>query len=119
MFKNLSNIASIMKQAQEIGSNMNQMSETLRSKRIVGSSGGGMIEIEVNGLMEALACRIDPQLLAQNDKTMLEDLIVAAVNQAVVKSKQTHAEAISEMTGGLSLPGLNEALSKLTGGTTE
>jgi len=115
MFKGLSSLGSLIKHAQEIGGQMGQMSEEMRKRRVVGSSGGGMVEIEVNGLMEVLRCHIDPQLLTQNDAEMLEDLVAAAVNQAISKGKQMHAEAVRDLTGGLPLPGLNEALAKLTG----
>lgn len=93
---------------------MGQMSEEMKKRRVVGSAGGGMVEIEVNGLMEVLRCHIDPQLVA-NDAEMLEDLVAAAVNQAIVKGKQMHADAVRDLTGGLPLPGLNEAFAKLTG----
>ena len=61
-----------------------------------------MVEIEVNGLLEVLRCRIDPQLFAQGDRELIEDLVVAAVNQAIAKGKQLHADgAESDLTGGL------------------
>jgi DNA-binding YbaB/EbfC family protein len=115
MFKGLSNLATLLKQAQNIGGQMGQLTEMMKNRRVVGSAGGGMVEIEVNGLMEVLRCRIDPQLFAGGDREMLEDLVQAAVNQAITKGKQMHAEAMRELTGGLSLPGLQEALEKFTG----
>ncbi len=105
-----------MKQAQQIGGRMQDMSEELKGKRATGAAGGGMVEIEVNGLGEVLNCRIDPQLYEQKDHELMEDLIAAAVNQALVKSKQLHAEAMKSLTGGMELPGLGEAMAKLTGG---
>jgi hypothetical protein len=75
-----------------------------------------MVEIEVNGLMEVLRCHIDPQLLAQGDRELLEDLITAAVNQAIAKGKQMHAETMKELTGGIPLPSsIQDALEKFTG----
>ena len=115
MFKGLANLGTLLKQAQQIGGQMGQLTEEMRKRRVTGTAGGGMVEIEVNGLMEVLRCRIDPQLFAQNDRELLEDLVVAAVNQAVAKGKQLHADTVRGMTGGLSLPGLDEALAKLTG----
>jgi DNA-binding YbaB/EbfC family protein len=115
MFKGLSNLGTILKQAQQIGGQMNKLSEEMKNRRVTGNSGGGMVEIEVNGLMEVLRCKIDPQLLAQGDREFLEDLVVAAVNQAISKGKQMHAEAMRELTGGIPLPGLEEALGKFTG----
>ena len=65
----------------------------MKNRRATGTAGGGMVEIEVNGLLEVLRCRIDPQLFAQGDRELVEDLVVAAMNQAVAKGKQLHAEA--------------------------
>jgi hypothetical protein len=115
MFKGLANLGTLLKQAQQIGAQMEQLTEGMRNRRVTGTAGGGMVEIEINGLMEVLRCRIDPQLFAQNDRELLEDLVVAAVNQAIVKGKQLHADAVRGLTGGLALPGLDEALAKLTG----
>lgn len=113
MFKGLSNLGALLKQAQQIGGQMEQVADQMRKLRVTGSGGGGMVEIEVNGLMEALRCRIDPQLIAQNDRELLEDMIVTAVNQAIAKGKQMHADKVRELTGGLSLPGgIQEVLEK-------
>jgi nucleoid-associated protein EbfC len=115
VFDGLKNIGALLKQAQQIGGQMGQLTEEMKKRRVTGTAGGGMIEIELNGLMEVLRCRIDPQLFGQNDRELIEDLVVAAVNQAISKGKQMHADAVRELTGGLPLPGLNEALAKLTG----
>lgn len=116
MLKGLGNLAGLMKQAQEIGGRMQGMSDELRSRRATGSAGGGMVEVEANGLGELLACRIDPSLIERRDREMIEDLVLAAVNQALTKAKELHAEQMRSLTGGLQLPGLDEALAKLTGG---
>ncbi len=118
MFKGLSNLGALLKQAQQLGGQMGQITEEMKRRRVVGSAGGGMVEIEVNGLMEVLRCHIDPQLAAQKDMEMLEDLVVAAVNQAVAKGKQMHADMVRDFTGGLPLPGIAEALERFTGGSS-
>ena len=115
MFKGISDLAALIKQAQQIGGQIGQLTEEMKKRRVTGSSGGGMVEIEVNGLMEVLRCRIDPQLFEQHDNEFLEDLVMAAVNQAISKGKQMHAETMKELTGGISLPGFQEALEKFTG----
>ena len=115
MFKGLSNLGALLKNAQQIGNHVRRMSEEMKNRRASASSGGGMVEIEINGLLEVLRCRIDPQLIAQGDRELIEDLVAAAVNQAVAKGKQLHADALKELTGGMELPGLNEALANLTG----
>jgi nucleoid-associated protein EbfC len=116
VFKGLGNLAGLIKQAQQIGGQMGQLAEEMRKRRVTGTAGGGMVEIEVNGLMEVLRCRIEPQLFSQNDRELLEDLIVAAVNQAIAKGKQMHADAMRDLTGGLPLPGIvSQALEQFAG----
>ncbi len=116
MFKGLGNLGSMLKQAQEMGTKMQGLSEELKGRRATGSSGGGMVEVEANGLGEILSVRIDPVLFQQNDAEMIEDLIPAAVNQAVAKTKQMHSEAMQSMTSDINLPGLNKALADMAGG---
>ena len=115
MFKGLGNLGMLFKQAQQIGGQMEQLTAELKNRRATGSAGGGMVEIEVNGLLEVLRCRIEPQLAAQGDRELLEDLLVAAVNQALVNGKQLHAAALKEMMGPLQMPGLEQAFQRLTG----
>lgn len=115
MFKGIGDLGSLLKQAGQISSKMEGLNEELRTRRTTGSAGGGMVEVEVNGLVEVLDCRIDPTLLADGDAEMLEDLVVGAVNQAVTKAKQMHAESLKAMTGGIQLPGLDSAMSKFFG----
>ncbi len=115
MLKGLSNIGALMKQAQQIGGQIQGLGEELKQRRATGSAGGGMVEIEINGVLEVLHCKIEPELFAQGDREMIEDLIASAMNQAVAKGKQLHTEAMQQLTGGLELPGLQDALSKLTG----
>jgi DNA-binding YbaB/EbfC family protein len=114
MFKGLANLGAMLKQAQQFSGQMEKLSEEMKNRRATGTAGGGMVEVEVNGLLEVLHCRIEPQLMAQGDRELIEDLVVAAVNQAVNKAKQLHAAAVREMTGGLQVPGLQEAMEKLT-----
>lgn len=116
VFGQLGNLASMIRQAQQIGGRLEGLNETLRAKRANGSAGGGLVEVEVNGLQEVLACRIDPGLFAQGDRELIEDLVRGATNDAIAKARQFHADAMKELMGGADLPGLNEALAKLTGG---
>ena len=115
MLKGLGNLASLIKQAQQMGGKMQGLGEELKQLRATGSAGAGMVEVEVNGLGELLSCRLEPSLVAKQDRELLEDLIVAATNQALSKARQLHAEAMKGLAGGIELPGLDEALSKLTG----
>ncbi len=116
MFKGIGNLASLMKSAQQMGGKMQEMNDQLKAARATGSAGGGMVEIEVNGLGDVLRARVDPSLMQSGDREMLEDLLPAAINQAQNKAKVLHRDAMQAMTDGLNLPGLNEALAKLSGG---
>jgi len=117
MFKNLANIASLIKQAQQVGSRMQAMNEELKSRRVTGIAGGGMVEAEVDGLGQVLRITIDPALVERKDRELIEDLVPAAVNAAVVKSKELHAEVLKNLTDGMDLPGLKEAFGAASSGT--
>lgn len=119
MFKGLTNIASLMRQAQQMGGRMQEINEQLRSQRATGAAGGGMVEVEVNGLGEVLAVRIEPTLVERGEREMIEDLLPAAMNQAVAKSKQLHMDAMKSLTEGLDVPGLSEAISQITSETQQ
>ena len=119
MFKGLSGIGSLLKQAQEMGGRMQAINEELKSRRTSGSAGGEMVTVEINGLNEVLSCRIDQQLIDGGDRELIEDLVASAVNQALTKAKELHADAMKSLTGGMQLPGLDEAMKKLTGGAIE
>lgn len=110
MFKGLSNLASLIKQAQQVGSRIQAVNEELKGKRATGTAGGGMVEVEVDGLGQVLRVTIDPTLIERKDRELIEDLVPAAVNAAVTKSKELHADALKGLTGGMDLPGLKEAL---------
>ena len=113
MFKELANLGSLLKNARELGGRVQAISDELRGRRATGSAGGGLVEIEVNGLVEVLRCGIDPKLLARSDPEFLEDLVKTAMNQAVAKAKEFHAEAVRSATAGMNLPGVQEAIGKM------
>jgi DNA-binding YbaB/EbfC family protein len=102
-----------MKQAQEMGGKMQAIQDELRSKRCTGAAGGGLVEVDMNGLAEVLAVRLDPDMLAKGDREMIEDLLPAAFNAAHNRAKQLHAEALQQITGGLDFGNLNNAFAKL------
>lgn len=113
MFKGLGNMASMMKQAQEMSGKMKEMQENLGKLKVEGSAGGGMVVVEASGHQKIISVKIENDLLESNDKEMLEDLIAAATNQALDKAKESAKEEMSKMTGGLNLPGLEDAMSQL------
>lgn len=118
MFKglgNLANIGALVKQAQEMGGKMQAIQEELKTKKATGTAGGGLVEVDVNGLSEVLAVRIDPSLVEKNEREMIEDLLPAAFNAAQAKAKQMHAEALQQLAGGLPMGGFADILSQLPG----
>ena len=119
MFKglgNLANLGSLIKQAQQMGGKLQQITEVLKTRRAEGSSGGGMVQVEVNGLGDVLSCRIDPSLITSGDRELIEDLLPSAINQALAKSKQLHVEAMQSMTEGADMPDLSALMAQLSGG---
>jgi DNA-binding YbaB/EbfC family protein len=110
MFKGLGQMASLMRQAQQIGGQMKEMNEKMAAERVVGAAGGGMIEVEANGLGEVLKVTIEPKLVADGEVEMIQDLLVAAINQASEKAKQVQGEQMGALTQGLDLGGLSELL---------
>jgi nucleoid-associated protein EbfC len=122
VFKGLGNLAqlgTLFKQAQQMGGKLEELNRQLKSRTVEGSAGGGLVSVEANGLGEVLRCRIDPTLLNGGDRELVEDLLPAAINQAISKAKQLHAEAMQSLTAGVDLPGLGEILSQLSGGGFE
>jgi DNA-binding YbaB/EbfC family protein len=109
----LANIGAVIKQAQQMSGRLKTLNSELRTKRATGSAGGGLVEVDVNGLSEVLGVRIDQTLIEKGDKEMIEDLLPMAINSANRKAKELHAEAMQSMTSDLNLPGLSEALQHL------
>ena len=99
-------IKDLMERAQGLQSKIEALQEQLAEKTVTGSSGGDMVVVEANGAQEITSIKIEYELISANDIEMLEDLIVAAVNDALRKSKEMVAEEVSKLTGGIRLPGL-------------
>lgn len=119
MFKSLGNIASLLKQAQQMKSRMSELQQKLAQIRVEGAAGGGLVEVEVNGQQKVTAVRVDAKLLNSDDKEMLEDLVVTACNQALDRAKEAAATQMSELTGGMDMPQLDEVLGQLNLDETE
>src|SRR2546430_5691962 len=100
------NMSDILKQAQALQSKLTELQGEAAGKTVEASAGGGMVTAVVNGKLEVVRIHIEPQVFAANDREMLEDLVVAAVNEAIRKAQQLMAEAMSRVTGGLKIPGL-------------
>jgi DNA-binding YbaB/EbfC family protein len=102
----MKNFANMMKQAQKIQAKMAQLQEELSERTVEATSGGGMVTVVANGKQEVLSIKIDPEVVSRDDIDMLEDLIVAAVNEAKRKAEELMKEEMNRLTGGLSIPGL-------------
>ena len=100
----MKNIQNMMKQAQQLQTKMADMQAELERLEITGSAGAGMVRVVLNGKSEAQSVKIDPALMADGDAEVLEDLILAAFNDAKGKLQAVVAEKMSEVTGGLPLP---------------
>ena len=100
----MKNLGQMMKQAQEMQAKMAEMQEQLAEIEVTGASGGGMIQVTLNGKGEMRKVEIDPALVDPNEVEVLEDLIVAATNDAKAKVEAQVARRMSELTGGLNLP---------------
>lgn len=100
----MKNIAQMMKQAQQIQQKMADLQTEMEALEVVGKSGGGMVQVTLNGKGEAKKVLIDPALVKPEDAEVLEDLIVAAINDAKSKSEEIMRDKMQELTGGLPLP---------------
>ena len=105
MSKNLGNI---LRQAQKMQEKIGEIQKELATKTVEASSGGGMVTATVNGKLELVSIRIDPACVDPEDIEMLEDLVVAAVNEAMKRSQQMVSQEMAKLTQGLgmNLPGL-------------
>jgi len=100
-------LGNMMKQVQQMQAKMEEMQAELELLEIEGTSGGGMVKALVNGKQDLISVTIDPEVVDKDDVEMLQDLIVAAINQAREKAAETQSEKMSGLTGGLNIPGLN------------
>ena len=100
----MKNLGQMMKQAQEMQSKMDEMQSKLAEMEMIGSSGAGMIEVTLSGKSDVRKIKIDPAVINPSDPEVLEDLIVAAFNDAKSKVDAKVGDRMSEMTGGMQLP---------------
>ncbi len=99
-------MGNIMKMAQRAQQQMLEIQEGLATKTVEATSGGGMVKAVVNGKQELLSVKIEKDAVDPNDVEMLQDLIVAAVNEALRKAQEMMTAEMSKVTGGLNIPGL-------------
>lgn len=102
----LPGIGDLFKQAQDLQARLQRVQEEAGARTVEASAGGGMVRATVNGRLELVRLRIDPAALADGDVEMLQDLVIAAVNQALRSAQAQMADEMSKLTGGLKLPGM-------------
>ena len=99
-------MGNMMKQAQKLQSKMMQMQAELAGKTIETTAGGGMITVVANGAQQVVSIKIEREVVDPDDVEMLEDLILAAVNDALTKSQEMVSSEMGKLTGGMKIPGL-------------
>ena len=106
MAKGLGGMGNLFKQAQEFQSRLAQVQEELARKTVDASSGGGLVQVTVNGQLEFSSVKVDPAVVNPQEKEMLEDLILAAVNEGLRRARAMVSEEMGKVTGGFEIPGL-------------
>lgn len=99
-------MANLMKQAQAMQQQLGKIQEEAEQKTVEASAGGGMVRVTANGGMKITKIVIDPEVLKSDDPDMLQDLLVAATNEALRKAKELMAQEVKSLTGGLGIPGM-------------
>lgn len=107
MAKGIGGMGNLLKQAQEMQSRMAKIQEELAQKTVDGSAGGGMVQVTVNGQLALTRIKIDPSVINSEEREMLEDLIMAAINDGMRKARDMASSEMSKITGGLKIPGLS------------
>ncbi len=101
MFSQLGNLAELMRNAGKLRESVAKATEALGQLQVEGTSGGGAVTAKVNGRLEVVSIRIDPKLVADGDTELLEDLVAAAVNAGLIRARDTAAQSLASLAGGL------------------
>lgn len=104
MFGNMGNMAGMMKKVQKLQADMSKLQEELKGRTLESTAGGGAIKVVVTGEKQIQSIKIDPAVVDPEDMEMLEDLVTAAVNEALKKVDDMMAQEMGKLTGGLNLP---------------
>lgn len=102
----MQNFGNIMKQAKKMQEQIGQLQQELEAKTIEAQAGGGMVRVVVNGKFEIVSLKIEKEVINPEDIEMLQDLIVAAVNEGIRKAQAMASEEMAKITGGLGIPGM-------------
>lgn len=106
MAQGIGGMGNLLKQAQEMQARLAKIQEELGQKTVEGSAGGGMVQVTVNGQFNISRVKIEPAVINGEEKEMLEDLVLAAVNDGMRKAREMVSAEMSKITGGLKIPGL-------------
>jgi hypothetical protein len=106
MFGKMGNMGNMMKQVQKMQSDMARMQEELKEKTVEATAGGGAIRVVVSGAKEIKEIKINPEVVDPEDTEMLEDLMLACINEALRKAEDMGAKEMGKITGGINIPGL-------------
>ena len=104
--KGMPNMGQLLKQAQKFQAKMAELQEELNQRTVEASAGGGMVTVVANGKQEVLSITIDPEVVDPTDVEMLQDLILAAINDALNRAKEMTNEEMGKLTKGMNIPGL-------------
>jgi hypothetical protein len=102
----MKNLGNIMQQAKKIQERLANIQEEMAERTIEGSAGGGMVTVVANGRQEVVSIKIEPEVVNADDVEMLQDLVQAAVNDALRKSQEMVQQEMAKVTGGLKIPGM-------------
>ncbi len=102
----LANMGNILKQAQAMQAQMAKVQEQASAKTVTGTAGGGSVTVTANGAMQLLGIAIDPEVVKSGDVEMVQDLVMAASNDALQKAREMMANEMKAVTGGMNVPGL-------------
>jgi DNA-binding YbaB/EbfC family protein len=102
----MKNMASMMKQAQKLQAKMMKLQEEMAEKTVESAAGGGMVKVVANGRQQIVSVSIEKEVVDPEDVDMLQDLVLAAVNDALTKSQEMVSAEMSKLTGGMNIPGM-------------
>ena len=102
----MKNMANMMKQAQKLQAKMMRLQEEMADKTVESASGGGMVKVVANGRQQIVSVSIEKEVVDPDDVDMLQDLVLAAVNDALAKSQEMATAEMSKLTGGMNIPGI-------------
>ncbi len=101
-------IGDLMRQAQKLQTEMAKVQEEAKSKTVEATAGGGMVTVVASGAGEVVSIKIDPEVIDPEDVEMLQDLVLAASNEALRRSREMVNEEVSKLTGGMQMPGMGD-----------